>query len=154
MENTVPMKTWWNQLKLFQNCLFSAFWILQKIALTLSSTYDTINSLLHAFFIIKSFLQLSISIVWPFHELSFKCCLCSMMIKRHFLHILYLCLCLDLGLFMSYLRDLFFTFIFIFIVINRIISLIQTHLLFRSFFRKCPIIFGWYCGWRVWIIFK
>ena len=38
---------------------------------------------------------------------------------RHFLYLLYLSLCLELGLFMSYLCDLFFIFIFIFIMINR-----------------------------------
>ena len=36
-----------------------------------------------------------------------------------FLYLLYLCLCLELGLFMSNLCDLFFIFIFIFIMINR-----------------------------------
>ena len=37
---------------------------------------------------------------------------------RRFLSLLYLCPCLDLGLFMSYLCDIFFIFIFIFILIN------------------------------------
>ena len=45
----------------------------------------------------------------------------SIFILKHFLHLLYLCPCLDLGLFMSYLCDLFFIFIFIFIKINHII---------------------------------
>ena len=40
-------------------------------------------------------------------------------ILRHVLYLLYLCPCLDLGLFMSYLCDLFFIFIFILIMINR-----------------------------------
>ena len=50
-----------------------------------------------------------------------RCCLIhiSIIILRHFLYLLYLCPCLDLGLFMSYLCDLFFIFIFIFIMINR-----------------------------------
>ena len=57
---------------------------------------------------------------------------------------------LDLGVFISYLCDLFFIFILIFIMINRIISWIQTHLFFCLFSRICPIIFPW----RMWIIFK
>ena len=53
---------------------------------------------------------------------------------RHFLHLPYLCPCLDLGLFMSYLCDLFNIFIFIFIMINRMISWIERHLFFWIFF--------------------
>ena len=50
-----------------------------------------------------------------------RCCLLhkSIIILRHFLYLLYLCPCLEQGLFMSYLCGLFFIFIFIF---NRIIS--------------------------------
>ena len=55
---------------------------------------------------------------------------------RHFLYFLYFCPCLELGLLMSYLCDFFFSFIFIFIMINRIISWIQTHLLICLFFEK------------------
>ena len=40
-------------------------------------------------------------------------------IPRHFLYLLYLCPCLDLGLFNSYQCHLFSIFIFIFIMINR-----------------------------------
>ena len=61
-------------------------------------------------------------------------------ILRHFL--LYLCLSLDLGLFMSYLCDLFF----LFIMINRIISLIQTHLFFCLFFQNMSYYF-WMITW-------
>ena len=57
-------------------------------------------------------------------------------------------------LFMSYLYDPFFIFIFIFITVNHMISWLQTHLIFCSFFRICPIIFGWQREWRVWIFFK
>ena len=46
----------------------------------------------------------------------------GIVILREVLYLLYLCWCLELGLFMSYLRDLFFFFIFICIMINRIIS--------------------------------
>ena len=69
---------------------------------------------------------------------------------RHFSYLLYLCPCLGLGLFMSYLGDPFFIFIFIFNLINRIISWIQSHLFFYLFFRICPIIFRW----RMWTISK
>ena len=55
---------------------------------------------------------------------------------RHFLYFLYFCPCLELGLLMSYLCDFFFSFIFIFIMINRIISWRQAHLLIWLFFEK------------------
>ena len=42
----------------------------------------------------------------------------------------------------------------IFIMINHIISWIQTDLFFCLRFRFCPIIIGWLRGWRMWIIFK
>ena len=41
----------------------------------------------------------------------------------HFLYSVYLCPCQRLGLLMQYLRDLFFFFIFIFIISNQIIIL-------------------------------
>ena len=47
--------------------------------------------------------------------------------------LLYLCPCL--GLFMSYLCDPFFIFIFIFVMFNCIISWMQKHLFFWLFFR-------------------
>ena len=52
----------------------------------------------------------------------------SMIIVRHFLYLLYFYPCLNLGLFMLYVCDLFFIFILIFIMINRTISCIQTYL--------------------------
>ena len=75
--------------------------------------------------------------------------------KHHYTEtLLIFTICLDLGLFMLYISDLFFIFIFIFTMVNHIISLIQTYLLFCLFFRICSIIFGWSRGWRMWIIFK
>ena len=76
-------------------------------------------------------------------QMLLSCCLIyiSIIILRHFLYFLYLCPCLDLGLFMLYLFDLFFIFIFIFMMINRIIQSIQKHLFFCLFFRICSIIF-------------
>ena len=52
---------------------------------------------------------------------------------RHFIYFLYLGPCLDLGLVMSYLCVLFFFSFSIFIMINRIILSIQTHLFFCLF---------------------
>ena len=46
------------------------------------------------------------------------------------MYLVYLCLCIDLALFMSYLCDLFSIFSLIFIVINHITSLKQMHLFF------------------------
>ena len=75
-----------------------------------------------------------------------KCCLGLLNTYNHhhteilFVFIIYLCPCLDLGLFMSYLCDLFLIFIFIFIMINRIILWTQAHLFLCLFFRICPIV--------------
>ena len=81
---------------------------------------------------------------WLELQMLLRCCLIhiSIMILRHVLYLLCLCPCLDLGLFMSYLCDLFFIFIFIFIMINSVISSAKTRLRFCLFFRLCPIIFG------------
>ena len=73
----------------------------------------------------------------------------SIITARHFLYLLYFCPCLDLGLIMSYLCHLFFIFFIIFIMIDCIISWIQTHLFFCWFSKICPIIFGW----RIWMNF-
>ena len=51
-------------------------------------------------------------------------------------------------LFISYLCDLFFIFMFIFIVIDHIFSVKQTHLCFYTSLRICPITFVWKRGWR------
>ena len=57
------------------------------------------------------------------------CCLIqrTIIILRHILHLVYLCPYLGLGLFMSYLCDLFFIFSLNFIVINYITPLKQKH---------------------------
>ena len=54
-----------------------------------------------------------------------RCCLIhiTIIISRHILYIVYLCPYLCLGVFMSYLLDLFFIFSPIFIFINHITSL-------------------------------
>ena len=57
----------------------------------------------------------------------------TIIILRHSLYLVYFCSCLGLGTFMSCLCDLLFIFSLIFIVINHITSLRQTHLLFVHF---------------------
>ena len=54
--------------------------------------------------------------------MSFKYCLIhiTIIMLRDILYLVYLCLCLGLGLFMSHLCDLCFIFSFIFIIINHI----------------------------------
>ena len=65
-----------------------------------------------------------------------RCCLIhrNIIITRKFLYLLYFCPCLDLGLFMSYLYDLLFIFIFIAILTNRIISHCVKSVQIRSIF--------------------
>ena len=57
----------------------------------------------------------------------------TIILLRHILYLVYLCPCLGLGVFISYLCGLFFIFSFIFIAINHITSLKQTHLFFVQF---------------------
>ena len=76
------------------------------------------------FFIINNFFQLSLSAASLFHELSFKMLLrfwlihISVIIPRHFLYLLNLRPCPDIGLFMSYLCYPFFNLIFISIMMD------------------------------------
>ena len=51
------------------------------------------------------------------------------------LYLVHLCPCLGLGLFVSYISDLFLIFSLVFIVINHIISLRQTHLILVHFIK-------------------
>ena len=87
------------------------------------------------FFISNTFFQLSLSVVKLLNELSFECCSSVAyyiwtLFKRDTLYFVYLCLCLRLGLFVSYLFELFF--IFIFIKVNHKISLKKEPLLFGA----------------------
>ena len=114
---------------------------------------------IHAFFYKQRFFfQLSLCCLtfsWIELQMLLTCCLIHIsIIPRHFLYLLYLCPCQELGVFMSYLGDLFFIFIFIFIMINRKISWIQRNLFSCLFFRICLIILGWWRGWNMRIIFK
>ena len=109
---------------------------------------------MHAFFYKQRFFstqpQCCLTFSWIELQTFLRCCLVhiSIIILGHFLNLLYLCSCLDLGLFILYLYDLFF----IFIMINRIISWIQTHLFFCLFFTICPIIFEC-CYFWCWLAF-
>ena len=77
-------------------------------------------------------LQCLLAFSWIELQTLLRCCLIhsSIIILRNILYLVYSCPCLGLGLFMSYLGDPFFFFSLIFIVINRITSLKQTHLFF------------------------
>ena len=70
---------------------------------------------LHAFFISNVFFFNSLTFSWIELQMLLRRCLIhiNIIIPRHFLYLLYLCPHLDVGLFMSYLCDPFFT-IFIF----------------------------------------
>ena len=70
------------------------------------------------------------------------CCLLhiAIMILRHILYLVYLCPCLSLVLFMSYLFDSVVIFSLIFVIINYIISLKQAHLFFCTFLRISYIV--------------
>ena len=122
-------------------------------ALRQKSSYQIIRNtrfffIRYAFFPTQS--QCCLTCSWIELQMLLRCCLIhvSSIILKHFLHLLYL----GLGLFMSYLCDVFF--IFIFIMVNRVISWIQTHLLFCLFFIICSITFGRERWWRMWMIFK
>ena len=85
-----------------------------------------------------------LTFLWIELEMLLRCCLIhKSIILRHILYLLYLRPYLDLSLYMSYLCDLIFIFTFIFIMINHIISWIQSYMFFCLVFRICPIIFGW-----------
>ena len=64
-----------------------------------------------------------------------RCCSVhiAIIVLKHILYLKYFCLCLSLGMFMSYLCDLLFIFSLIFTAINHITSSRQTHLFFVHF---------------------
>ena len=70
-------------------------------------------------------------------QMLFECCLIhkTIITLRRILYLVYLRLCLGLGLLMSYLRDLRFTFSLVFIAINHITSLKQMELAFVQFLK-------------------
>ena len=89
------------------------------------------------FFFRRSFFNFYRCLIFSWIELQMmlRCCLIhiTIIMLRHILYVIYLYPCLGLGLFMSYLNGLFFIFSLIFIVINSITSLKQTHLFFVHF---------------------
>ena len=109
---------------------------LHKYPLAAGCVLATFTWFTWLFFLYAMLFSNSVSVLlifsWIELQMLLRCCLIhiSIIIVRHFLYTLYLCSFLDLGLFMSYICDLFFIFFFIFITINCIISWTQTHLLF------------------------
>ena len=105
------------------------------------------NILLTRFsYISKAFFQLNFSVVWLFLWIELQMLLRScwihitIIILGHFLFLVYLRPCIDLGLFLSYLCDLFFIFSLIYFAINHITPFKQTHLFFVHFW-ECLLLF-------------
>ena len=98
------------------------------------SSICILDIVLHAFFYKQRFFSTQppccLNFSWIEPQMLLRCCLVhiSIIIMIHFLYFLYFYPCVDLDLFMSYLCDPFLPFFSIFIMINRIISWIQTHL--------------------------
>lgn len=92
----------------------------------MKTSYDLI---LHAFFITNGFFQRNLSVAYLFHALSFKYCLCCLgiFVQR-----------LCLGALMSYLCELFL-FLFSLYKTHLILLFKETHLFYRTFFRKIEI---------------
>ena len=88
--------------------------------------------------------QYYLTFSWIDLQMLLRCCLINtgVIILRHFLCLLYLYPCLGLCLFLTYLCNVFFIFVFNCIMINCIISWIQIHLFFCLFFRIYHIGFG------------
>ena len=125
--------TWFLRLSGWQYRMWLNFIFISFLYKYIAQCQNVQNALIVAYILLSCLIHISIIIV------------------RHFLYLLYSCLCLNLSLFMSYLCDLFFIFIIIFIRINHIISWI--HLFFRLFLRICPIL-DVKSEWRIWTIFK
>ena len=114
--------------------MFSTFF--RKTVCQINFSY---NMELHAFFYYQRFFstQLLCCLTFPWIQLQMLLRLCllhiTVIILRHILYLVYLCPCLGLVLFISYLCGLFFIFSLSFIIINQTISLKQTHLFFAHF---------------------
>ena len=113
--------------KIFKNSLFyrmntsgGCFWI-RSFLITGKSKF--LNKA-HTFFYKQRYFSAQphfcLTFSWIEVQMLLGCCLIhiNIFILNHFLYLLYLCPCLNVGLFMLCLRDLFFIFIFIFIMIN------------------------------------
>ena len=94
---------------------------------------------LHAHFYKQRFLstqpQCCLTFSWIEIQMLLRCCLrdIAIIILRQILHLVYLCPCLSLSLFMLYLCDLCFIFSLIFMIINHITLLKQVYLIFVHF---------------------
>ena len=103
-------------------------------------------SSLHALFYKQRFFsiqpQCCLTFSWIELDMLFMCCLIhkSIIVLRRFLYLLYLYPCQDLDLFMLFLCDLFFIFIFISVMISPKILWIQIYMFFCLYFRTCPMI--------------
>ena len=88
--------------------------------------------------------QCCLTFSWIELKMLLRCCLIhiTFIILRHILYLVYLCSCLGLHLFISYLCDLFFIFSLNFIANNHYNLIRQTYLLFCTFFRISLNIFG------------
>ena len=132
LENTCVVVSFLIKLQVFEYGR-----LLLKIKYQALSVYDILKiyslSYNQRFFPI----QIQCRLIFSWIELAtlLKCCLIiiSIIILRHILYLLNLCSCLDQGLFMSHLCDLFFILIFIFIMINRILVNTDTLVLLLAF---------------------
>ena len=93
-----------------------------------------------------------LTLSWIGLKILLMCCLLqiSIIMLRYILYWVYVCL--SVGLFMSYICNLFYFYSLIFIVINHKISLKQTHLFFAQFLEDFPLFLA--RGWKKRIIFK
>ena len=89
----------------------------------------------HTFFISNA-IKCCLTFSWIELQMLLSCCLIPISILREFLYLLYLCPCLDLGLFTLRLCDL----LFIFITVNRAIPWIKRQLCFACFL-ECVLLF-------------
>ena len=116
------------------------------------------NSCRHALFYKQRFFQCffqphcCLTFSWTKLQILLRCCLntyLTIILLRHIFYLVYLYPCLGLGLFMSYLCDLFFIFRLIFITIFVGLAhkelIINRRICFVYSFRIFPIIFAWYC---------
>ena len=109
--------------KLLENLLLTKYLI--SVAATLSTTQMLSEGLFST----------QPQCCWTFlinPQMLHKCCLLhiDIILRWHLLDLVYLCLCLRQGLFMSYGCDLFFIIICIFIIIKHIISSKQARMVF------------------------
>ena len=93
---------------------------------------------MHGFFINSAFCNSALVLLYSFINWALNIAevllkTSTIIILRHILYLVYLYPCLDLSLFMSYFCDVFFIFSLIFIAVNHMKSLKQTHFFFVHF---------------------